>query len=99
MGINLCSVEGMTWSELADGQMVSLTIHFKPVAKSDRGEKRMEQEKSELQKAVCALESAGFHVDRAYEEDNRDAGNIALNSQEYKTGAICLRITPRKPSP
>jgi hypothetical protein len=30
MGINLCSVEGMTWSRLADGQLVSLTIHFIP---------------------------------------------------------------------
>jgi hypothetical protein len=30
MGINLCSVEGMTWSRLADGQLVSLVIHFIP---------------------------------------------------------------------
>ena len=30
MGINLCSVEGMSWSKLSDGQLVSLTIHFLP---------------------------------------------------------------------
>lgn len=30
MGINLCSVEGMTWTRQPDGQLVSLTIHFKP---------------------------------------------------------------------
>jgi hypothetical protein len=30
MGINLCSVEGMTWTRLADRQLVSLTIHFIP---------------------------------------------------------------------
>ena len=30
MGINLCSVEGMSWTKQADGQLVSLTIHFIP---------------------------------------------------------------------
>lgn len=30
MGINLCSVEAMTWTERTDGQLVSLTIHFLP---------------------------------------------------------------------
>ena len=30
MGINLCSVEGMTWTKRPDGQLVSLTIHFLP---------------------------------------------------------------------
>jgi hypothetical protein len=30
---------------------------------------------SVLQRAIEALENAGFHVDRAYEENNRDAGN------------------------
>jgi hypothetical protein len=35
MGINLCSVEGMTWTKRPDGQLVSLTIHFLP---DDEGE-------------------------------------------------------------
>jgi hypothetical protein len=48
---------------------------------------------TDLQKAITALEEAGFHMDRAYEENNRDAGNPGY--QEAKTGAICLRITPR----
>jgi hypothetical protein len=52
--------------------------------------------KSNLQKAIDALEDAGFHVDRAYEENNRDAGNVFQDCQEYKTGAICVRITPIK---
>jgi len=30
MGINLCAVEGMTWTAQPDGQLVSLTIHFLP---------------------------------------------------------------------
>ena len=30
MGINLCSVEAMTWTKQDDGQLVSLTIHFLP---------------------------------------------------------------------
>ena len=30
MGINLCAVEGMSWSRLPDGQLVSVTVHFLP---------------------------------------------------------------------
>lgn len=30
MGINLSAVEGMSWTKQSDGQLVSLTIHFKP---------------------------------------------------------------------
>lgn len=30
MGINLCSVKGLSWSHQTDGQLVSLTIHFIP---------------------------------------------------------------------
>lgn len=30
MGINLCSVEGLSWTKQEDGQLVSLTIHFNP---------------------------------------------------------------------
>jgi hypothetical protein len=30
MGINLCSVEGISWTRKEDGQLVSLTIHFNP---------------------------------------------------------------------
>jgi hypothetical protein len=57
----------------------------------------METEKTNLQKAVDLLEGAGFHVDRAYEENNRDAGNsdgAGFGHHELLTGAICLRITP-----
>jgi hypothetical protein len=54
----------------------------------------MDQTKTSLQRAVDVLEDAGFHVDRAYEENNRDVGNVAHDCQEGKTGAICLRITP-----
>jgi hypothetical protein len=34
MGINLCSVEGLSWTRQADGQLVSLTIHFVPAEKA-----------------------------------------------------------------
>lgn len=30
MGINLCSVEALTWTQRQDGQLVALTIHFIP---------------------------------------------------------------------
>ncbi len=30
MGINLCSVDSVSWTEQGDGQIVSLTIHFLP---------------------------------------------------------------------
>jgi hypothetical protein len=53
-------------------------------------------EKTVLQRAIEALENAGFHVDRANEENNRDVGNpnTSYSRQESLTGAICLRITP-----
>jgi hypothetical protein len=54
---------------------------------------------TDLQKAVNALEDIGFHADRAYEENNRDAGNPCMEGykhQECLTGAICLRITPNE---
>jgi hypothetical protein len=31
MGINLCSVDAISWQEQDDGQLVNLTIHFLPV--------------------------------------------------------------------
>lgn len=36
MGINLCSVESLTWTRQADGQLVSLTIHFIPAPKANK---------------------------------------------------------------
>lgn len=30
MGINLCAVESVEWTEQGDGQLASLTIHFIP---------------------------------------------------------------------
>lgn len=30
MGINLCSVESISWEEQEDGQLTNLTIHFIP---------------------------------------------------------------------
>jgi len=30
MGINLCSVESVSWTELEDGQIIELTIEFIP---------------------------------------------------------------------
>ena len=34
MGINLCSVEAISWTKQDDGQLVSLTIHFLPADKT-----------------------------------------------------------------
>jgi hypothetical protein len=56
--------------------------------------------KTDLQKAIDALEKAGFHVDRAYEENNLDAGVACANytlSYDH-TGAIILRATPNAPA-
>jgi len=30
MGINLCSVDALSWQRQTDGQLVNLTIHFIP---------------------------------------------------------------------
>jgi hypothetical protein len=34
MGINLCSVDSLTWTKQADGQIVNMTINFIPSAPS-----------------------------------------------------------------
>jgi hypothetical protein len=36
MGINLCSVEAMSWTEQDDGQLVNLAIHFIPAMPDER---------------------------------------------------------------
>lgn len=36
MGINLCSVEALTWTRQDDGQLVSLTIHFIPATSEEK---------------------------------------------------------------
>lgn len=38
MGINLCSVEALTWVQQDDGQLVSLAIHFNPAAVAPKAE-------------------------------------------------------------
>ena len=35
MGINLCSVDGISWQKQSDGQLVNLTIHFLPTEPKD----------------------------------------------------------------
>lgn len=35
MGINLCSVHGLSWVKQEDGQLVSLTIDFMPATKDE----------------------------------------------------------------
>lgn len=35
MGINLCSVEAVSWVEREDGQLMNLTIHFLPNENGD----------------------------------------------------------------
>lgn len=35
MGINLCSVEAISWQKQDDGQLTSLTIHFIPENKNE----------------------------------------------------------------
>ena len=40
MGINLCSVDALTWTRQEDGQLVSLTIHFVPAPNTERHTRR-----------------------------------------------------------
>lgn len=35
MGINLCSVDAMSWQKQDDGQLVSITIYFIPATKEE----------------------------------------------------------------
>lgn len=39
MGINLCAVDGISWTRQADGQLVSATIHFIPGSDHERSAK------------------------------------------------------------
>ena len=36
MGINLCSVDAISWQKQSDGQLTNLTIHFIPNSKKKR---------------------------------------------------------------
>lgn len=38
MGINLCSVEGISWEKQDDGQLKELRIHFIPATEEDKKE-------------------------------------------------------------
>lgn len=40
MGINLCSVEAVSWTRQDDSQLVSLTIHFIPASPTDMRRRR-----------------------------------------------------------
>lgn len=51
MGINLCSVEGVSWTRQDDEQLVSLTIHFVPSCKLAQL-KRLQNERTELLRAI-----------------------------------------------
>lgn len=37
MGINLCSVDSITWTKQADGQLANLTINFIPAEAIPKG--------------------------------------------------------------
>jgi len=50
---------------------------------------------SNLGQVVELLESNGFKVSRAYEENQRDAGNEA-SSHEKTTGALWFRVIPNE---
>lgn len=38
MGINLCSVEAISWQKQSDGQLTNLTIHFVPATEEQKKE-------------------------------------------------------------
>jgi hypothetical protein len=38
MGINLCSVAGVSWEKKDDGQLISLKIHFIPASPLDNNQ-------------------------------------------------------------
>ena len=38
MGINLCSVDSLSWTKQEDGQLISLTINFIPAIKERNNE-------------------------------------------------------------
>jgi len=59
-------------------------------------EKTIEQ--GSLLSAIKLLEENGFRVTRAYEENYGDAGNPG-DFQHMTTGAICLRVIPKKQKP
>ena len=38
MGLNLCSVEAISWQKQDDGQLTNLTIHFIPASEEEKKE-------------------------------------------------------------
>ncbi len=52
MGINLNSVEGVSWTRQFDHQLVSVTIHFKPVPANHPDYERVKQINHELAESL-----------------------------------------------
>lgn len=58
MGINLCSVEALTWMRQDDGQLVSLTIHFLPTSTDNQTVAGAKLDSTRLLTDGCSLDDA-----------------------------------------
>jgi len=45
LGINLCSVDSISWQKQEDGQLVSLSVYFKPESSTEKINKLLEEHK------------------------------------------------------
>lgn len=69
MGINLCSVDAISWTKQEDGQLVDLTIHFIP---AEQAPTQNDDPKPEYI-AVPALENARQKI-----QASADGGQVAV---------------------
>jgi len=62
MGINLCCVEGISWTRQNDGQLVSMTVHFIP---NPDGDPRGKLQEGEIKKVYEIVDEATGEVKKA----------------------------------
>jgi len=73
MGINLCNVASIEWTELADNQLIDVTIHFNPAIKESALHFNTINDYNEYCNKV-RMESLNF--DNIYLEDDESKDNI-----------------------
>ena len=86
MGINLCSVDALTWTQQEDGQLVSLTIHFVPApngqAHAEQNKRKNKMKKMMMGAAVlaaCGMVAGCFTSATAYTETKHADGSVTVS--------------------
>ena len=81
MGINLCSVDAISWQKQEDGQLTSLTVHFLP---------------NEVDKLKLSIEQAGIEAVKMSENMDEES-KMDANQQAYFIAGFqeCVKLQQR----